>query len=212
MVTINDLGIDDEYITASSEIENNCLAIYSSENNSFGTGFIIGDNGTFLSAGHVFKDASVEHCAYYKNTKYNYETIFLEYMSAEVYSKECQCCRDLFIGKLLDFHKKVDSSFQLADSSTLKIEDSLFVMGYSKSKNFSETNQTIDNTILYLNKISTKLCLSNDIIQKNKLRNIDLRLSMKNIKTIKLDNVERFHGLSGGPVFREKRNIRRAAC
>lgn len=203
-MTIDDLDIDDDFIDASSEEESNCLAIYSPENTSFGTGFIIDDNGTFLSAGHVFKDASVEHCAYYKNTKYNYETIFLEYISAEVYSKESQYCRDLFIGKLLDFRQKIDSSFLLTDSSPLKIEDPLFVRGYSKSNSCLETSQTIDNTTLYLNKIHTVLCLQNDIIQKDRHRNMDLRLSMKNIKTIKLNNIERFHGLSGGPVFREK--------
>ena len=204
MMTIDDLDIDDEYINISSEIENKCLVIYSHENNSLGTGFIIDNNGTFLSAGHVFKDASVGHYAYYKNVKYDYEEIFLEYMSIELYSKESKYCRDLFIGKLLDFHEKVDNSFHLADSSSLKIEDPLFVMGYSKSNSFSETSQTIDNTTLNLNKIRTVLCLHNDIIQKDKHRNMDLRLSMKNIKTIKLNNIERFHGLSGGPVFREK--------
>ena len=204
MMTIDDLDIDDDYIDASSEIENNCLAIYSPENTSFGTGFIIDSNGTFLSAGHVFKNASVGHYAYYKNTKYDYEEIFLEYMSTEVYSKESHYCRDLFIGRLLDFHEKVDISFHLTDSSSLKIEGPLFVMGYSKHNNVIGTSQTIDNTTLYLNKIHTVLCLPNDIIQKDRYRNMDLRLGMKNIKTIELNNIERFHGLSGGPVFREK--------
>lgn len=203
-MTIDDLDIDDDYIDAASEIENNCLAIYSPENTSFGTGFIIDDNGTFLFAGHVFKDASVEHCAYYKDVKYDYEEIFLEYMSTEEYSKESKYCRDLFIGRLIDFHEKVDSSFQLADSSPLKIEDPLFVWGYSKSNSFSGTSQTIDNTTLYLNKICAVLCSPNEIIQKDKYRNMDPRLSMKNIKTIELNNIDRFHGLSGGPVFREK--------
>ena len=201
---IDDLDIDDEYINVSSEMEDNCLAIYSHENDSLGTGFIIDSDGTFLSAGHVFKDTSVENYAYYKNTKYKYDTIFLEYMPIDEYSKENEYCRDLFIGRLLDFHEKVDNSFHLADSSSLKIKDSLFVIGYSKHSNVIGTSQTIDNTTLYLNKIHTALCSPSDIIQENKYRNMDLRLSMKNIRTIELNNIERFHGLSGGPVFRNK--------
>ena len=125
-------------------------------------------------------------------------------MPIDKYSKENEYCRDLFIGRLLDFHEKVDNSFHLADSSSLKIKDPLFAMGYSRHSNVIGTSQTIDNTTLYLNKIHTALCSPCDIIQEYKYRNMDLRLGMKNIKTIELNDIERFHGLSGGPVFREK--------
>lgn len=204
MMTIDDLDIDDEYIKVLSEIGNNCLAIYSHEGNSLGTGFIIGSDGTFLSAGHVFKTVSVGKYAYYKNTKYNYEGIFLEYLPRDVYSERSQYCRDLFIGKLLDFHEEIDASFRLMDSSSLKIKDSLFVMGYSRFNSFSGASQTIDNRTLYLNKIRVVLCAPYDITQKDRHRDMDRRIGMKNVKTIQLDNLERYHGLSGGPVFRNK--------
>ena len=206
MMTVeDDLGIDDECPNEFlSDIGNNCLAIYSPENKSQGTGFIINNDGIFLSAGHVFKNTSVEHYAYYGNARYDYKIIDVEYTQNEDYPTEESCCRDLFVGKLLDFHGRIDTSFHLTESSSLNIGSPLYAMGYSQRICHQRKEQTVDNTTLYLCRIPVILCSPDRIIRENKGYEIDVRLGMKNVRTIWFDNMDRFHGLSGGPVFRDK--------
>lgn len=204
-MTIDELDIDDECMGNDIfEIQNNCLAVFSSENNFKGTGFLIDDDGTFISAGHIFKNADLEYYVYYRDSKYDYKTICFEYREYNKYTSESQICEDLFIGKLLDFHEEIVSSFHLSKTSSLNINDTVFVIGYQTCPQNIVTDMTINDISLYLNKICPTLCCANGIITNKNNLNLDSRLKMKNILTLKIENIEKCHGLSGGPVFREK--------
>lgn len=187
-------------------IENNCLVIFSPKSKSHGTGFLIDADGTFLSAGHVFKNTSVEHCVYYKGNKYDYETILIEYTDNDAYLCDSKLCKDLFVGRLLDFHDDAfDSSFCLGDSSALNIGTFLFAAGYKRVRaNYMESLQVIDGVLMYCHEQPFLLCSPENIFARDENRKLDVRLGMKNVKALDIPCVGIWHGLSGGPVFHDK--------
>lgn len=203
---LDDFEDENSEMLTESTIENNCLVVSSPENKSHGTGFLIDSDGTFLSAGHVFKNTSVEHCVYYKGNKYDYETILIEYTDNDAYSQSAQLCNDLFVGRLKNFNGGTfDSSFHLGDSSKLRIGEILFAAGYSRTCRICmDSNLVVEGAPLWFSQICFSLCSAENVLDKYAFRKDDTRLKMTNVKALDIPDINKWHGLSGGPVFQGK--------
>lgn len=96
-MNIDNLDFDDEDKLDAS-ILSVCFPICCvSESNGIvdsGTGFIINNNGVFLSAGHVFENGMNNYKVYYKENEYKVEAIYKEHDKDKG--------EDLFIGKLVE--------------------------------------------------------------------------------------------------------------
>lgn len=203
-------SIDELYFDDVEELDKdilkNCFPVYHlpvDSNDLFdsGTGFLINNDGIFLSAGHVFFKETDTYKAYYDNNEYKVECIYKEY--------DDESGKDLFIGKLIDLKKELSHHVILANSDLIEIGDEFFFAGFNTQMSvlgeMTSTGIQIQHSghTFYGHVLAAKLVSSQN---KERYRIIaDKRLTLSSMKV--LSNVPHltYRGISGGPVFYKNR-------
>jgi len=96
------------------------------ENSEFeGTGFLINEEGHFISAGHVFKESDNKYFAWINNTMHEIECVLNEYVEPE--NQIAPIYKDIFIGIVKQL---ISNSYDLCFSKTLNKADNYIAYGY----------------------------------------------------------------------------------
>lgn len=206
MISIDDLDFEDEE-QLDTTILSICFPIYhlpipDDENDLFdcGTGFVINSDGTFLSAGHIFKKGVGNYKAYYKESEYKIEVIYHEY--------DQDNGKDLFIGKLVGFKEILPFYVELAKPDLIQNENQLNFAGFNTKMVIAGEKETSgylikhDNYSFYGHVISAKLIETKDIPYYRLLA--DKRLKHNHMKVLSITSTT-YAGLSGGPVFMDNK-------
>lgn len=119
-----------EISDAERSISNNLLAIFNGTEY-IGTAFIIDDKGTFISAGHNFRNLSIPHKLYWKNQELQYETIHIEYTEPHSYNETTLDCKDIYIGRIINFEDIPHSEMSVIKE--MEIDPDLIVIGVKSS-------------------------------------------------------------------------------
>lgn len=202
VMSINDLDFDDEE-PPNTDILKNCFPIYhlpTNKDDKFdsGTGFLINDDGMFLSAGHVFKEGNEidAYNALFDGNEYQIKCIYREYND--------EIAKDLFIGGLVNFNKKLPFCTTLGNSDLIVDGDYLAFAGYNIRKDILGKDAMSDYIMqhsehtFYGHALTAKL-VPPENIERYKC-SIDKRLMSPIMKVLSKVPKE-CHGLSGGPVY-----------
>lgn len=203
-MSIDDLDFDDE-----EEIDNDileiCFPIYHlpvdcDDLFDSGTGFLINNNGIFLSAGHNFSKEIGTYIAYYGDNKYKIKCIYKEHDDSG---------KDLFIGELIDFNGRLPFHVTLANSDSIENGTDLNFAGFNTQMIVPRETMTTGIKIqdseytFYGHVLTAKLVFPE---KKERYRIIgDKRLTLPFMKVLSNTTSPLYRGISGGPVFFEKR-------
>ena len=206
-----DEGFDDvdqviqfEVSDAERSISNNLLAIFNGTEY-IGTAFIIDDKGTFISAGHNFRNLSIPHTLYWKNQELQYETIHIEYTEPHSYNETTLDCKDIYIGEIINFEDIPHSEMSVIKE--MEIDPDLIVIGVKSSKIPTYDKEIIiepimiNNQQLYIYYIKTNLT-NPDNLASLPIHKGDLCLKHNNVRCLDFKRVSpcKYGGISGGPV------------
>jgi len=89
-----------------------------------GTGFLINNDGIFISAGHNFKQDVTSYKAFYNNREYQISCVHMEY--------DDERGLDLFVGRLDDFNEVLPCDIDLGSSDELEIGATLCFCGFNR--------------------------------------------------------------------------------
>ena len=177
---------------------NECIHIFK-ENPSthIGSGFLVNKDGLFISAGHNFKNKENTFFAVYGTNRYEIIEILNEYKKRDSYTEKDLYCKDLYIGILKNFHPSNDFnpgtlSSENINSSELKVE------GYNTLQEAPFHKYLYENTELYHKLLRASKPDAN-------LNATGLRNSRENVLPFYLPNPKKYGGVSGGPVFVDKK-------
>lgn len=192
---------EDEISQPSIDIYNICFPIFNkcctnTEKMSLATGFLIGNDGKFLSAGHLFKGGKDLSCfkVYFKGREYAIKCLFFEY--------EKQLGKDLFIGELVDFTDTIVNEFHLVSSDSLEIGQSLKVIGFNSINLPGSIKNEYEGQKFYYHPFNTSLAsLETKVFTVPCRIYIDKRLNSPNIKILEGLDEDKYKGISGSPVY-----------
>lgn len=202
-----DQGIQFEISDVERSISNNLLAIFNGTDDRYiGTAFIIDDKGTFISAGHNFKNLPIPHKLYWKNQELQYETIHIEYTEQHSYNETALECKDVYIGRIINFENIQHSEIGIVKNEVENDLD-LIVIGVKSSKIPTYDKEIIiepimvNNQQLYIFYIKTNLTNPQNLASQP-IHNGDLRLKHNNIRCLDFKRVSprKYGGISGGPI------------
>lgn len=202
-----DQGIQFEISDVERSISNNLLAIFNGTDGRYiGTAFIIDDKGTFISAGHNFKNLSIPHKLYWENQELQYETIHIEYTEQQSYKETVLECKDVYIGRIINFENIQHSEIGIVKNEVENDPD-LIVIGIKSSKIPTYDKEIIiepimiNNQQLFIYYIKTNLTNPENLASQP-IHNGDLRLKHNNVCYLDFKRVNpcNYVGISGGPV------------
>ncbi len=190
--------------------ENECIHIFRKNPlERLGTGFLIDHDGVFVTAAHTFKSKYLENItlnesevsdffAVYKSLPYSINNMLCEYTGKDSYNDEDMICKDLFIGKLKDFYPPEDFNPGTLSNEDICINE-LLLEGYNPSIDY-------DNYVrIEFQAISSfyhQLSVSVELPIEEKKH--DRRFNMNNSESFYLEQPQKYAGLSGGPVYKDK--------
>lgn len=170
------------------EIEEGQLKGY--RDNHIGTGFLIDNQGLFVSVGHNFKKVNEAHYAFYNGKTYDINLLRMEYVNDSNTDK----LKDLFIGELVNFKEYDIKSLRLFPFQNLPDYKDLRVCGFKgnplRYPKLKKDIQVTENLCIdqYCVEVSLQSSAPTSTENHSIFRKIDI-------------DTNRFKGLSGGPVY-----------
>ena len=167
-----------------------------------GTGFLINEDGYFISAGHVFKNETRNYFAFVNSENYPIEIIYREYLEGS--DQVVPIYLDLVIGRIRDV--KIEEDKCLSFSTDIKVKDELTLFGYSPRDLISSGSAIlpVENYGESLPKFKS-LSVICDRLSIWRKRDTGI-IWFTNCLTIFMHNILAF-GMSGGPIVDSGNNV-----
>jgi hypothetical protein len=203
---LDDVNLVNQFEISDAErcITNNLLAVFNG-NNYIGTAFIIDNKGTFISAGHNFRNLSIPHKLYWGDKELPYETVHIEYTEQFSYTDVYRSCQDLYIGRIISNDETPHLGLTVIHG--MKTNNDLIIIGL-KSAKIPIFNKkifiepiSINKQQFYLYYIKSHITNPQNLASRP-IHTGDLRLNYNNIRCLDFNGVKpcEYSGISGGPV------------